>query len=99
MPQPVPAHARQPELLTSWLELPIDEVVPIEWCPRPRAKHQSVGIPSGWLKSRKNLDGLCPQRNPPLAALTLGLIEVTFGNALGTESGKSRAGQKASTWR
>ena len=75
MPQPVPGHARQPQPLTSGLELPVDEIVPVERCPRTRAKHQSVGIHSGWLKSRKNLDGLCPQGNRPLAALTLGFIE------------------------
>jgi len=33
VPQPVPAHSRQSDLLTGRLELSIDEIAPIERCP------------------------------------------------------------------
>lgn len=82
MPQPVPAHSRLSDLFTRQLTLSIDEIAPVERCPRIRAKHQSIGIHSGWLARRENLDGLCPQGKRPLAALTLWLIEMTFADGL-----------------
>jgi hypothetical protein len=57
-------------------------MAPVERCPLIRAKHQSIGIHSGWLASSENLDRLCPHGNRPLAAFALRLIGVTLVNAL-----------------
>ena len=43
VPYPVPAHYRQSQLFASRLELSIDEIVPVQGCPRIRSKHQSIG--------------------------------------------------------
>src|SRR5438477_5248048 len=53
VPQPMPAHVLQSQLLARWLELPIDEIVPVKRCSRFRAEHQSVGIHASWLRADK----------------------------------------------
>jgi len=58
MPQPVPAHAHQPQLLNRQLELLVDEIVPRVRVAKTKARDSHPPFASG-----ENLDGLRPQGN------------------------------------
>ena len=59
MPEPVPAHARQPQPLAGWPQLLMTEVVTFESCTGASAEDQAFGIHAQGLPSCENLDGLC----------------------------------------
>src|SRR5262245_23110943 len=74
MTQPMPTHAHQTELLTSRLELLVNQIVPLKRSARTRRKYQSLGIRPRPLSGGKNLDGLRPQGHRTFATRSLRFI-------------------------
>jgi hypothetical protein len=61
VPQPMPAHAGQTQLLASWLELPVDEIVPVEWRPPSVLNTKASEFTPAGLRAERISIGFAPK--------------------------------------
>src|SRR2546428_622266 len=74
----MPGDSWQSERLAGCLQMPAEQVPPVEWPALLIGKHEGVGINVRGTKSRENRRRVFADGDFPRAALRLGLVEPAF---------------------
>src|SRR5436309_838604 len=74
----MPGDPRQSERLAGCLQMPAEQVPPVEWPALLIGKNESVGINVRGTKPRENRGRVLADGDFPRAALRLGLVEPAF---------------------
>src|SRR5437867_3347269 len=74
----MPSDPRQSERLAGCLQMPAEQVPPVEWPALLIGKHERVGIDVRGTKLSENRGGVFADGDFPRAALRLGLVEPAF---------------------